>query len=106
VSLVARYGHRFLPLYRFDVHSGAWSHKQDNSRYDSLSLEAAIAAAPARPTAMDLDIRARIYESYLAEARDLAANLCDAYEHDCTLAGELGELQFFALDERSAGDGR
>ncbi len=103
VSLVARVGHRFLPQYRFDLQSGTWSHKDEAARYDSVSLEAAIAARPAAGTALPAEVRAARYADYLAAAQSMADALCDAWEHDCRLEGELGDLQFFALDDRSAG---
>ena len=66
-----------------------------------MSLQAAIAARPAATTALLAEDRTRRYTAYLDEARVLAEGLCDAWEHDCRLDGSLGDLQFFALDERS-----
>ena len=72
--------------------------------FDQLSLDAAINAAPARQTALSSEVRRAIYRSYLEDARKQAASLADPCDHSCVLEGDLGELQFFALDQRSTAE--
>ncbi|MBT8445035.1 MAG: aminotransferase class V-fold PLP-dependent enzyme [Gammaproteobacteria bacterium] len=96
VDFVANHGHVFLPLYEFDMHSGSWSHRQDQPVTQSLSLVAAIDACGCKPTARPADERQNLYDSYIREANELAARL-DATDdsEEVVLDGELGELQFF-----------
>ncbi|MDJ0656898.1 MAG: aminotransferase class V-fold PLP-dependent enzyme [Xanthomonadales bacterium] len=101
VEFIGQYGYRFLPFYDFDLCTGTWTHKTHDASFDQLSLDAAINAAPARQTALSAEVRRAIYRSYLEDARKQAESLADPCDHSCTLEGDLGELQFFALDERS-----
>ena len=42
IEFVAEQGHHFLPLYDFDMHTGAWLHKSDCGCMEGFSLEAAL----------------------------------------------------------------
>lgn len=104
VRFVARHGHAFLPAYDFDLHTGAWQHKADRGRFNTLSLADAVAAGPQRPTALPPERRKELYAASLREAREHASRLLPGTEderHDGRLEAGLGELQFFALDRRS-----
>lgn len=101
VSFVGQHGHRFLPLYNFDVHTGAWLNKQDCCCYAELSLASAARAETPHRTAMSADRRKRLYRSYLNEAQEHAARADESAAHDFRLPGELDDLQFFALDRCS-----
>ncbi len=96
VALLAEYGRRFLPLYRFDLRSGAWTHRTDRPHLPAFSLADALAAAPQRLTARPERQRRTRYAAALAEARALADRLPDL-PCDARLDGPLGDLQFFAL---------
>jgi selenocysteine lyase/cysteine desulfurase len=73
VLFVAEHGKRFLPLYRFDMHTGAWRHRD---------VAAPTAGNAAAPVSFGLDANAHIVpdipltpgllDGYLAEARKLA----------------------------------
>jgi hypothetical protein len=102
VEFVAQYGHRFVPLYRFDLDSGTWTHAKSRAQYEHLSLEAALNAVRVEPTARPAAERARLYQQFLDDARRRAKALAvDAVRNDARLAGELGELQLFALSNES-----
>jgi selenocysteine lyase/cysteine desulfurase len=102
VRFVATFGHRFLQLYDFDIGTGAWSHKQDYTRFDTLSIEAAMAAKRPRRTAVPAGRRTRLYRSYLTEAHRHAQALADTSDSDRLIEGMESDLQFFVMDRRSA----
>ena len=96
VDFIAREGHRFLPLYHFDVHSGAWTHREAAEGDPAFSLRAALCANQFGPTALPDSERKRRYD----EALDFAEKAAQALECGdvCVkLDGEVGELQFFRL---------
>jgi len=98
---MAEFGHRFLPLYHFDVHTGSWTHEQGQSLDESLSLAAAIESCGCEPTALPMAERQQVYARYLSEARDWADHLAAAGPcQEMDLTGELGELQFFSQQQR------
>jgi len=102
VEFVAQYGHRFVPLYRFDLDSGTWTHAKSRAQYEHLSLDAALNAVRVEPTARPAAERAQLYKQFLDDARRRAKALAvDAVRNDARLAGELGELQLFALSNES-----
>lgn len=78
IAFVAQHGHRFLPLYEFDAHSGAWTHRGYHEARPHLSLEAAIEAQELGVTALPREARVRAYASYLQQARKLAEVLAPA----------------------------
>jgi selenocysteine lyase/cysteine desulfurase len=73
IRFVADHGVTFLPLYRFDMHTGAWCHRDTAPRRPSSGLTEAL-RAPAQPAAMDVDDDALgvLFDGYLAEAARLA----------------------------------
>jgi len=100
VDFVARYGGLFLRLYDFDLYDGSWSKKDDPTRLQRFSLEAALEASMGEEMPMPHEERQNRYASYLEEALRLAKKLQKqnpSVEHE--LGGTLGELQFFALPE-------
>jgi len=85
ICFICTYGKYFLPLYRFDIHSGSWSHREFKlpeigfGLRDALEQEAAAEAAPAdaapkeaAPTEAALK---QLYDRYLQEAEALAEQL-------------------------------
>jgi len=102
IEFVASFGHCFLPLYRFDLHSGAWTHEHCEPLDEELSLTAAVEACGCKPTAKPAEERKKLYARYLHEAQEWADKLSDTKPaDDVQLEGEMGELQFFALRESS-----
>ena len=107
VDFVARYGGLFLPLYDFDLYDGSWAKKDDSTSLQRFSLEAALEAGMGEVTPMPPEERFERYTSYLDQALELARNMQKQHpsvEH--TLAGKLGELQFFSLPEGSLNTGK
>jgi selenocysteine lyase/cysteine desulfurase len=102
VSFVARYGHRFLSLYNFDLCTGTWSHKQDANTLPEFSLDSALAEDAGEPAVLSLALRKQLYDHYRTEATRWAERLVHEPDMELeSLDGELGELQFFALPENS-----
>ena len=70
IRFVADHGAAFLPLYEFDIHSGAWRHREFAPKVDAFGIDFghddASEEAPAR---QDLDA---LFAEYLAEAARLA----------------------------------
>ncbi|SEJ43502.1 Selenocysteine lyase/Cysteine desulfurase [Deinococcus reticulitermitis] len=64
VEFVAEYGERFLPLYSFDWHTGAWSHPADTAPLDLFG------------DTLPAEDRGQVpYAAYLTEAHERAATL-------------------------------
>jgi selenocysteine lyase/cysteine desulfurase len=80
IRFVAERGVTFLPAYRFDVHTGAWRHRDAASNGMPSSLTEAL-LEPARPAAafVDDDALGPLLDSYLAEARRLADGMSRRY---------------------------
>jgi selenocysteine lyase/cysteine desulfurase len=98
VLFVAEHGVRFLPLYAFNVETGAWTHRAGRPETPAFSLADALdGAAPAAlaGTATGADRRA-LYARALDEARALAARLPEP-EVAGTLPEAVADLQFFAV---------
>ena len=69
VTFVAEYGERFVPLYRFDWHTGSWTHESDEGWPGGFDSRNWRAVARSRATA------AEDYRRYLQEARRIAEGL-------------------------------
>jgi selenocysteine lyase/cysteine desulfurase len=99
VSLIAAYGHRLLPDYRFDPHTGLWRHRAGGTcppprladlRYDISGL----LTAPARPGLAGEYCLA----GYLREAASLLARRPDTIADGPTgLAADFEALRWFLL---------
>jgi selenocysteine lyase/cysteine desulfurase len=94
VAFLAREGERFVPLYRFDLDSGTWAHREGAPEPEPFSLRAALAPDPV-PEPLTLEERTAQYARAFDEARAWAERLAAA--ESTVLDGELGELQFFTL---------
>jgi hypothetical protein len=104
VAFAARKGHRFLPFYRFDVRTGAWSHREPTEEDEPLSLEAALSSTEVTRTARPVAERRALYARYLEEARQVAATLPGDAGELRRLGDEAGELQYFVLPASSCED--
>jgi selenocysteine lyase/cysteine desulfurase len=97
VSFVAAQGHRFLPLYDFDVRTGVWAYRGFSECFPAFSLDDALSAADCNETALAPEARARLYASHLAAARERAATLDDATAPTSrAMEQDFGALKFFA----------
>jgi len=102
IDFVAEQGHRFMPLYDFDVHTGTWLHKTDCTCLEGFSLDAALACQGYQSRTLSQDERRHLYAAYLGEAGRLAADLATEQpppEH--RLDSGLEELRFFSVPEPS-----
>ncbi len=77
IRFVADHGVAFLPVYRFDVHSGAWRHREAAAGRPPASLAEALHVPVQTVSAADRDDAAlgKVFDGYLAEARRLAEEL-------------------------------
>ncbi len=100
VEFLAAKGPLFLPLYRFDLATGAWSHAADRAiPAPALGIDEAIrnrTEGEASPTVAD---RRAEYEGYLTEAEAIATKLAAIASSGAekTLPGELEELKYFRV---------
>ena len=100
IDFIAEHGKLFLHLYNFDLFDGSWHCKEDSTSLQRFSLAAALSTKMAEEPPMSAAERARRYESYLEEARQLAAGMQSAAPvSEYELEGSLRDLQFFALPE-------
>ena len=107
IEFVAEHGHRFMPLYQFDVHTGAWLHKSDATCLEGFSLDAALACQGYQSRTLSVDERRHLYAAYISEAGRLAAELATEQpppEH--RLDSGLEELRFFSVPEPSIRTGQ
>ncbi len=99
VAFVAEHGSRLLPLYEFDVHSGAWTHRAGLPDTPSYSLVMALAGSdPVLDALGESADRPALFAQALEEARALAASLPEPTPRTVT-PGEFSDLQFFAVAE-------
>lgn len=98
VEFVAEQGKHFLPLYDFDLATGAWSHRQNYVPLEPFSLDAAMECCGPDQSALSQPERVAHYTSSLAEARRLATELAARYSGpETTLDDGLEQLRFFLL---------
>ena len=96
IHFIAREGFRFLPLYSFDLGSGAWKHRQVDIELPHLSLDSALLQQHGEPAV--LAQRQQLYKQYMSEAELVAKSLQDKSPCSLTsLKGDLAELQFFSM---------
>lgn len=101
IDLVAAQGERFLPLYDFDLCTGAWTHREDPVQLEEFSLDAALRATAEGSTALPRQERQARYAEALRCAREWAGRL--EQPRGRRLEGTLGELQFFPVLHTSRG---
>jgi len=100
VEFVAKQGYRFLPLYDFDLHSGAWLHKTECDGMQGFSLNAALECSGYQSRTLSKGERKVLYSAFLHEAATLANELSSqqaAEEH--VLDVELESLKFFSVPQ-------
>ena len=104
-AFVAEHGYRFLPLYDFDLHTGAWCHKSDCVCLEGFSLEAALECCGPTPTALDAAERAMRYADFMLQAQRLAAELARGDQGpELQLDEELEALRFFSVPQACAAE--
>ena len=102
IDFVAENGHRFMPLYHFDMNTGAWTHKVDCVCMEGFSLDAALECSGYQSRALSTGERKTLYSAFINEAEQLANEL------ESSFAAEKGEgdqelegLKFFSVPEQS-----
>ena len=93
VKFVLEHGHKFLPLYEFDMHCGTWNHK-NYTEEPALSLDINAAYSPAIEHYQGPEDASHLYETALQTAHDTAATLADEFDL-MKFEPELDELMFF-----------
>ena len=102
IDFVAEQGYRFLPLYNFDVHTGAWQHKFDEVALEGFSLETALECPGYHSRGLTDSERELLYRSFLLEAGRLAGQLArEQPPEEHRLDEALEELKFFSVPEAS-----
>jgi selenocysteine lyase/cysteine desulfurase len=102
IDFIAAQGHRFLPLYNFDLHTGAWQHKADAVDLEGFSLDAALECGGYQSRALGPGERMHLYSAYLAEAERLASGLeADFGDEAQSPDPEFEALKFFSVPEKS-----
>jgi selenocysteine lyase/cysteine desulfurase len=100
IEFIAAHGFHFLPLYNFDMASGAWQHKQQAVEMEGLSLDAAMTNTGTTPAPLALEQRQLKYAEFLADAHRLADSLAQQpATAQSKFDAELAELQFFSVPE-------
>ena len=102
VEFIANHGYHFMPLYNFDLHSGAWQHKGDQMHMEGFSLEAAVECAGYHKRTLSDQERKYMYSAFLAEAKALSEQLASqGLPEEYELEPELETLKFFSVPEPS-----
>ena len=101
-EVITDQGHRFMPLYDFDVHTGTWLHKTDCTCLEGFSLEAALACQGYQSRTLSAEERRHLYTAFLTEASRLASELgAEQAPPEHRLGEGLEELRFFSVPEPS-----
>jgi len=102
IEFVAEHGLHFLPLYDFDMHTGAWLHKADCGCMEGFSLEAALECQGYQSRTLSAGERGILYSGFLDEARRLAQELAGLQESgEYVMDSELEKLKFFSVPKAS-----
>jgi selenocysteine lyase/cysteine desulfurase len=102
ILFVAEHGRSFLPLYRFDIRTGCWRHREPVPARAGFGLEQALAGAPAEVLPAEQTDSAglgRLFDGYLAEAARLAGSLRTRYAGRELKTTEQDLVPFVFMDE-------
>ena len=103
IDFVARQGHRFMPLYDFDMATGAWVHKVDGVCLEGFSLDDALECGGYQSRTLGAGERKHLYGAYLAEAERLSEALAEDFAGELAHGDEeLESLKFFSVPRESA----
>jgi hypothetical protein len=103
VEFLAEAGHLFLPLYRFDLGTGAWCHADEcDGETSGIGIREALAAREEAPAGGAADSRVEAYARYLAEAEAAAARLLsDPPAEEASIPGFPPDLVYFDVNRFS-----
>ncbi len=103
VNFIADHGHRFTSLYRFDLATGTWTHRDAVDNLPKFSLEAALAATPGEPARLSAPLRKQLYDHYMTQAERIADDLAGGGDGSTRLpSSSLEDLRFFTLPDGAA----
>jgi hypothetical protein len=96
ILFVAEKGRYFLPLYEFELSTGAWRHRAFRPPEPGFGLEEALAgpAPDGEATAGDRGTEEELYRGYLEEAARLARELEPAFRRAALDTTERGLIPF------------
>lgn len=100
VLFIAEHGANFLPLYRFDLRSGAWQHVDENMDENPVARYGVDEAMRERDITLESSRtcdRQREYDQYLNHARALAEKLANADVTYVSLTADIEPLKFFEI---------
>ncbi|MBN2551544.1 MAG: hypothetical protein JXB06_02190, partial [Spirochaetales bacterium] len=90
ICMICRYGKYFLPLYRFDIHTGSWRHRSHRPPAVEFGLEHALSGFAGEGGGAGREDRAEaprnekglkaLYDSYLEEAETLGEELKKSFD--------------------------
>lgn len=93
VKFVIEQGHKFLPLYGFNIRNGEWTHHDCKERAD-INLDIERVFSPEKFVHSQPGNAEELYKTALEEAYRLAAELPDEFE-TMNFEAELDELMYF-----------
>jgi selenocysteine lyase/cysteine desulfurase len=106
IDFVAENGFLFLPLYDFDVHSGAWTHKHDSVALEAFSIDAALTCPGYHSRQLSEGERGALYHAFISEAEKMAAQIqsdlaTKRSPAEYRMKGDMDRLKFFSVPETS-----
>ena len=90
IEFIAVFGHRFIPLYRFDWITGSWTFRKQAIKYHIMREELSLGTEPLqhqsdKPKLTDKmskpEVNHEKFETYLESAKKIALSLPDVSNH-------------------------
>lgn len=98
VNFIADHGYRFMSDYLFDMKTASWVSKRESEPLDMFSLRDAIEKKTTGPDVLPDDVRYRLYDSYMEEAKGYLNSLPETPKIEVQAVDEeVKNLQFFSL---------
>lgn len=98
IRFIAERGVSFLPLYSFDIHTGAWRHRTFTDAPVPFGIDDALATVNPVPAGTEErigpDTRRTLREGYLAEARKLVDELKDRFKDETLKTTQTDLISF------------
>lgn len=102
VLFIAEHGRSFLPLYRFDIKTGSWRHREPIAPRAGVGVEQALSRVPAETLPAEQSEGpglGRLFAGYLTEAEKLAASLRERYADRELKVTEQDLVPFVYMEE-------
>ena len=105
ILFVAENGKWFLPFYRFDIHTGAWRHREHTDARAKFGLQEALAGGPREydrdPAGAEPDL-SRLFDDYLEDAARWAALGTQGWSDERLKKTEEELMPFVYMQEEGA----